>query len=39
MHSALNIYYDDIVGLVDGLVESYQGRYGIITGYMTENNQ
>jgi DNA-binding ferritin-like protein len=29
-HSALNIYYDEIVGLIDGLVESYQGKYGII---------
>ena len=29
-HSALNIYYDNIVGLVDGLVESYQGKYGLI---------
>ena len=29
-HSALNTYYDEIVGLVDGLVESYQGKYGII---------
>ena len=32
-HSALNTYYDEIVGLADGLVESYQGKYGIITGY------
>ena len=32
-HKALNEYYDEIVGLVDGLVESYQGKYGIITGY------
>ena len=29
-HSALQTYYDEIVGLVDGLVESYQGKYGII---------
>ena len=29
-HSALNTYYDEIVGLVDGLVESYQGKYGLI---------
>jgi len=29
-HSALNTYYDEIVGLIDGLVESYQGKYGII---------
>jgi len=32
-HKALNDYYDEIVGLVDGLVESYQGKYGIISGY------
>lgn len=32
-HKALNDYYDDIVDLIDGLVESYQGRYGILTGY------
>ena len=30
---ALNDYYDEIVGITDGLVESYQGKYGIITGY------
>ena len=32
-HMALGAYYEDIVGLIDGLVESYQGKYGIITGY------
>ena len=32
-HKALNDYYDEIVGVTDGLVESYQGKYGIITGY------
>ena len=32
-HSALNGYYDEIVELVDGLVESYQGKYGILKGY------
>ena len=32
-HSALNAYYDEIVGITDGIVESYQGKYGIITGY------
>jgi hypothetical protein len=32
-HMALNGYYDGIVDLVDGLVESYQGRYDILTGY------
>lgn len=29
-HSALNTYYDEIVGLIDGLVESYQGKNGLI---------
>lgn len=32
-HKALNEYYDGIVDLIDGLVESYQGKYGILTGY------
>ncbi len=32
-HLALNAYYDAIPGLVDALVESYQGKYGIVTGY------
>ena len=32
-HKALNDYYDSIVDLTDGLVESFQGKYGIITGY------
>jgi len=35
-HKALNEYYDDIVDLADGIVESFQGRYGIITGYKGE---
>jgi DNA-binding ferritin-like protein len=32
-HKALNKYYDEIVELFDGLVESFQGRYGIQRGY------
>jgi DNA-binding ferritin-like protein len=32
-HKALNEYYDEIVELFDGLVESFQGRYGIAKGY------
>lgn len=32
-HKALNEYYDAIVDNIDGIAESYQGRYGIITGY------
>ena len=31
LHKALNEYYDGILGLMDGLLESYQGKYGIIT--------
>jgi DNA-binding ferritin-like protein len=29
-HSALQTYYDNIVALIDGLVESYQGKFGLI---------
>lgn len=29
-HQALGYYYDTIGGLVDGLVEAYQGQYGLI---------
>lgn len=32
-HMALNGYYDGIGDLVDGLVESYQGKYSILKGY------
>ena len=32
-HMALQSYYDGIVNLVDGLVESYQGKNGISVGY------
>ena len=32
-HSALNAYYDEIIGITDGIVESYQGKYDIIRGY------
>jgi hypothetical protein len=32
-HKALNDFYDEIVGITDGIAESYQGKYGIITGY------
>ena len=32
-HRALGTYYDEIVGLFDGLVESFQGRYGIQRGF------
>jgi len=29
VHKALNDYYDGVVDLFDGLVESYQGKHGI----------
>ena len=29
-HVALNEFYDGILDLTDGLIESYQGKYGII---------
>lgn len=32
-HMALGGYYDGVVGLIDGLVESYQGKYDIIKSY------
>jgi len=34
-HKALNEYYDDIVPVFDGIVETYQGKYGIIKTYKT----
>lgn len=34
-HKALQGYYENIDGLIDGLVESYQGKNGIITRYTT----
>lgn len=32
-HKALQEYYEGIIDNIDGIAESYQGRYGIITGY------
>ena len=32
-HKALRKYYDAIPDMIDALVESYQGKYGIVTGY------
>ena len=32
-HKALNDYYDEIPDIVDSLVESYQGKHGIVKGY------
>jgi DNA-binding ferritin-like protein len=32
-HKALRKYYDAIPDMIDALVESYQGKYGSVTGY------
>jgi DNA-binding ferritin-like protein len=32
-HMALNGYYDEIDELVDGIIESFQGKYGLLTNY------
>ena len=32
-HIALQAYYEGIIPLIDGLVESYQGQYGILRNY------
>jgi len=32
-HKALQKYYEDIDGIVDGLIESYQGKYSLLKGY------
>lgn len=32
-HKALNDYYDSVIGLYDGLIESYQGKYGLLKNY------
>lgn len=35
-HKALNEYYDEIIDKTDRFAESFQGKYGIITGYKTK---
>lgn len=37
-HVALQGYYEGIIPLIDGLVESYQGRHGILRGYKMTGN-
>lgn len=32
-HKALQGYYEGIDGLVDGIIESYQGKYDVVNGY------
>ena len=34
-HVALGEYYDAILDLIDMLIETYQGQYGIVDGYQT----
>jgi hypothetical protein len=36
-HMALQGYYDNIIELIDKLVESYQGKYGIVKDYTSFN--
>jgi len=33
MHSALQSYYEPLTDMIDTLVETYQGKHGILTGY------
>jgi hypothetical protein len=37
-HKALQNYYENIDDLVDGLIESYQGKYGILTNVKSYEN-
>lgn len=38
-HKALNEFYDGVIDLGDRFAESYQGQYGIITGYTIGNKE
>lgn len=38
-HMALNGYYGGIDELVDGIIESYQGKYGLLKNYKSYKNQ
>ena len=38
-HKALQEYYEGIDALVDGLIESYQGKYDVITQYNSIKNE
>jgi hypothetical protein len=38
-HKALQKYYEGIDALVDGLIESYQGKYDVITQYNSIKNE
>jgi len=38
-HKALQGYYEGIDALVDGVIESYQGKYGLLTDYKSFENE
>ena len=38
-HKALQGYYEGVDALTDGLVESYQGKYGLLTNYKSYKTQ
>ncbi len=35
-HRALRAYYDEVGDLVDGFVEAFQGKYGLLTRYQAD---
>jgi hypothetical protein len=35
-HKALRVYYDEVSDLVDGFVEAFQGKYGLLTNYKSD---
>lgn len=35
-HMALGTYYDEVGDLVDGFVEAFQGKYGLLTNYQAD---
>ena len=39
VHKALQGYYEGIDALVDGIIESYQGKYGLLTNYKSFENE
>lgn len=34
-HTALGDYYESVLDLIDSIIETYQGQYGIVDGYET----
>jgi hypothetical protein len=35
-HMALGAYYDEVSDLLDGFVEAFQGKYGLLTKYQSD---